>query len=96
MFFNEKYIHKILLLASVVAPVLLPMQTVQASDLTLTDVGNLMQRPKWLPTQHRNKWFCSRHAVYVATKKRIIVQRDKKPFLSYTNWLRGVILNQSC
>lgn len=80
MFFNGKYIHKILLLASVVAPVLLPIQTVQASDLTLTDVGNLMQRPKWLPElpNIETSGFAPDTAVYVALRKRIIVQRDKK------------------
>lgn len=79
MFFNRKNVKKILLLASAAAPLLLPMQTVQASELTLTDVGNLMQRPKWLPElpQIETSGFAPDTAVYLALRKRIIVQRDK-------------------
>lgn len=79
MFFNRKNVSKILLLVSATAPLILPIQSVQASDLTLTDVGNLMQRPKWLPELPKieTSGFAPDTAIYLALRKRILVQRDK-------------------
>ena len=79
MFLNRKNVSKIILLVAATAPWLMPMQTVQASDLTLTDVGNLMQRPKWLPElpNIETSGFAPDTAKYIALRKRILEKRDK-------------------
>lgn len=79
MFFNRKNISKILLLFATATPWVLPMQSTQASDLTLSDVGNLMQRPKWLPELPKieTSGFAPDTAIYLALRKRIVNQRDK-------------------
>ena len=81
MFLNRKNISKIILLMATSAPWLMPMHSAQAaSNMTLADVGNLMQRPKWLPElpNIETSGFAPDTAKYVALRKRIIQQRDKK------------------
>lgn len=79
MFFNRENVKKILLLASVVSPLLLPVQSVNSSEMTLSDIGNLMQRPSWLPELPKieTSGFAPDTAIYLALRKKIIVQRDK-------------------
>ena len=77
MFFNRKNVSKILLLLATATPWVLPMQSTQASDLTLSDVGNLMQRPKWLPELPKieTSGFAPDTAIYLALRKRIVIHR---------------------
>lgn len=79
MFFNRKNVSKILLLLATATPYVLPMQSTQASELTLSDVGNLMQRPKWLPELPKIETggFAPDTAIYLALRKRIVNQHDK-------------------
>lgn len=79
MFFNRKNISKILLVVATATPWIATTQSSHASDLTLSDVGNLMQRPKWLPELPKieTSGFAPDTAVYLALRKRIIGKRDK-------------------
>lgn len=80
MFLNRKNVSKIILLVATTAPWLMPIQTAQAArDMTLTDIGNLMERPKWLPElpNIETSGFAPDTAKYLALRKSIMEKRDK-------------------
>lgn len=78
MIFKRKAFLQILLFSSCIAPLILDTSA-QAADLSLPEISNIIQRPKWLPElpQIDTSGFAPDTAIYLSLRKRIFEKGDK-------------------